>query len=425
MKVVLISEHASPLACIGGVDAGGQNIYVSHVARCLAQAGHQVDVLTRRDDPSLPAVCELPGGARVVNIDAGPATFVPKECLLAYMPEFAARSVQYLQSQSQSRERGQPDIVHANFFMSGIVAEQLQQRLGIPYVITFHALGRVRVEHQKEADGFPKERGDIEQRLAQSADRIIAECPQDQDDLMRLYGASRRKLSCVPCGFDASEFSPMDRSLARRKLGLDPSEFIVLQLGRMVPRKGIDNAIEAIGLLGPEVRARLLVVGGDAARAESMGAASGELARLRLVAERAGASSRVNFVGHRQRAQLRDYYAASDVFVTTPWYEPFGITPLEAMACARPVIGSEVGGIKHSVVDGVTGLLVPPRRPDALAERLTRLHRDPAAKLAMGLAGLKRVQEHFTWEQVAAKLADIYSSVVHHRELSDELAEAA
>src|SRR5687767_10051909 len=92
MRIALISEHASPLATLGGVDAGGQNIYVANVAQCLARAGHHVDVLTRRDSPHLPQVVDLRPGARVIHIDAGPASFVPKEKLLAYMPAFARAS---------------------------------------------------------------------------------------------------------------------------------------------------------------------------------------------------------------------------------------------------------------------------------------------------------------------------------------------
>ncbi|CAN5435541.1 glycosyltransferase family 1 protein [soil metagenome] len=413
MKVVLVSEHASPAAVIGGVDAGGQNIYVGQVARCLAQRGHQVEVLTRRDSAASPSMLDLPCGTRVVNIDAGPASFLPKEQLLPYMDEFALRSERYLAD--TARERGHRDVVHANFFMSGLVADHLKQSLALPYVVTFHALGLVRRQHQKEADGFPDERIDIERMLVQRADQVIAECPQDKADLVDLYGADSRRTATIPCGFDAGEFAPMDRTEARRRLGIAVDEFIVLQLGRLVPRKGIDNVIRAMGLLPPGLKARLLVVGGDAADPGSMGeSAKAEVARLRRVADEAGVGARVGFVGHRQRPDLRSYYAAADVFVTTPWYEPFGITPLEAMACGRAVVGSDVGGIKHSVVDEVTGFLVPPDAPRPLADRLMRLCTDEALKDSMGAAGLQRARSLFTWEQVTERLMDVYGRIVAH-----------
>jgi len=187
----MISEHASPLAAAGGVDAGGQNIYVDHMARCLAEAGHHVDVLTRRDSRDLAPVVDMRSGARVIHIPAGPARFVPKEQLLQHMAAFArmtsglvARSVPY-------------DLVHANFFMSGIVARRLKAEWAIPYAVTFHAVGLVRREHQGDADGFPAERAAIERSLVQGADRVIAECPQDQDDLVRLYGGDPARMPMV------------------------------------------------------------------------------------------------------------------------------------------------------------------------------------------------------------------------------------
>lgn len=403
LKIALISEHASPLATLGGVDAGGQNIYVMHVAQCLARAGHQVDVFTRRDDPALPTVVHLRPGLRVIHIDAGPARFVPKEQLLQHMPEFA-RACEVL-----CRNAGGYDVVHANFFMSGWVALQLKQALGLPFAITFHALGLVRREHQGGADAFPEERIEIEKTLVEEADCIIAECPQDQDDLVRLYGADEQKMVMVPCGFDAAEFAPMDRSAARRQLGLDEQEFVVLQLGRMVPRKGVDNVVRSLAHLDADLPVRLLVVGGESDRPDE--AVTPEIGRLRRIAEELGVQDRVTFTGRRQRQDLRSYYCAADVFVTTPWYEPFGITPLEAMACGTPVVGSAVGGIQYTVMDGVTGYLVPPHDPTALAERLAHLQANPALARALGRAGIRRARAMFTWDRVAAQLAATFSTL--------------
>ncbi len=405
LRIALISEHASPLAAAGGVDAGGQNIYVASVARCLARAGHHVDVLTRRDDPELPPVVDMRPGARVVHIDAGPARFVPKEKLLDHMPQFARAAERLL------RHSLAYDVVHANFFMSGLVAHKLKQALGLPYVMTFHALGLVRRQHQKEADAFPPERIEIERTLVRHADAIVAECPQDRIDLMRLYDAERHRLSMVPCGVDAEEFSPMSRAEARQALGLDPHEFIVLQLGRLVPRKGVDNVIRAMAHLPADMPARLLIVGGDAPTPDEH--LTPEIARLRGVAQEAGVGARVTFVGQRQRHELRAYYPAANVFVTTPWYEPFGITPLEAMACATPVVAARVGGLQYTVHDGHTGWLVPPNDPPALADRLAALYADPFVAARFGRAGLARARAMFSWDRVAAQLAEVYEAVRH------------
>ena len=400
LRIALISEHASPLAALGGTDAGGQNVYVAHVARCLAAKGHEVDVLTRRDTAQLPSAVDVRPGLRVLHIDAGPPAPVPKEALLPYMGEFGSRAVQLF------RHSVPYDVVHANFFMSALVGLRLRAVLAVPLVVTFHALGLVRREHQGEADGFPPERIAIEQRVVREADRIVAECPQDQADLVRAYGADASRLSMVPCGVDLHEFGPGDKAQARRALGLPEHEFVVLQLGRMVPRKGVDNVIQAMAHLDGEPPARLLVVGGNSTDPDD--GQTPEISRLRDLAQQTGVAPRVTFVGQRQRDSLRNFYLAADVFVSTPWYEPFGITPLEAMACGTPVIGSDVGGIRYSVTEGVTGHLVPPRQPRVLAQRLAHLRANPALAAAMGRAGVLRARSRFTWDRVATDLLDVY-----------------
>src|SRR5687768_2932173 len=253
-KVAIISEHASPLAVVGGVDSGGQNIYVAHVAQQLARLGYSVDVFTRRDHALQPLIVKCKNHVRVVHVPAGPPKFVAKEELLPYMNDFGAFLLKFFSSQKRAY-----DIIHANFFMSGLAASEVARVLSIPLVMTFHALGRVRRLFQQEADRFPSDRFQIEDQLMREADRIIAECPQDLYDMLSLYQASSRKIDVVPCGFDPEEFRPVSRSVAREKLGWSENEFAVLQLGRMVARKGVDNVIRALALLHKEhgVNARL------------------------------------------------------------------------------------------------------------------------------------------------------------------------
>ena len=227
LRIALISEHASPLATCGGVDAGGQNIYVAHVAAALAAAGHAVDVLTRRDAPDLPPAVHVSPGVRVLHVDAGPAAPVPKEELLPYMPAFSAAAGRWLD------QGPAPDVLHAHFFMSGLVGLALRRHFGVPLVTSFHALGLVRREHQREADTFPPARIDIERALVQGSDCLVAACPQDEDDLRRLYAAPASRIVQVPCGVDITQLRPGDRREARRRLGLPADAFLVLQLGRL------------------------------------------------------------------------------------------------------------------------------------------------------------------------------------------------
>ncbi len=403
-SIALISEHASPLAAAGGVDSGGQNIYVAQVASHLARLGYAVDVFTRRD-ANLPEVVQWQPRVRVVHVPAGPAQYVRKEELLPWMDDFCRYVIGF------ARARGGYLVSHANFFMSALAAMELKRALGIPFVVTFHALGRVRRLHQSEADQFPAQRTDIEEAAIAQADAIIAECPQDDEDLRRLYGADRRKLAVIPCGFDKAEFWPIARPFARRALGLDPKERILLNIGRLVPRKGVDTAIRALGRLAREHRiaARLLVVGGNSDLPCPV--LTPEIGRLREIAAAEGVAERVVFTGRRSREFLKLYYSAADVFVTTPWYEPFGITPLESMACGTPVAGADVGGIRYSVADGLTGHLVPPKDPQRLAARLARMCADPEHRRELGRNAIDRVHEQFTWSKVTRSIGALYQHV--------------
>ena len=405
LKIAIISEHASPLALTGGVDAGGQNIYVAHIARQLAALGdYQVDVFTRQDDDRQPEILHWGRGVRVIHVPAGPAAFVHKEALLPFMDRFSDCVMEFARREDY-------DVVHANFFMSGLVALKLKQAFGVPFVITFHALGRVRCLYQHNADRFPAERFTIEDAIVGEADTIIAECPQDRADLVQLYHAEMARIRVIPCGFDPAELWPIDKIEARTGLDIPRDAWIVLQLGRMVPRKGIDVVIRGIAALLHDygIGVDLVIVGGDSDEPDPK--ATPEIGRLMEIAKAEGVEEQVRFVGRKGRAEIKYYYSAADVFVTTPWYEPFGITPVEAMACGTPVIGTRVGGIKSTVVDGKTGFLIGPNDHDALACRLAQLYRNPALGRVFGQRGIRRANENYTWQKVAASIAGLYQEV--------------
>jgi D-inositol-3-phosphate glycosyltransferase len=406
MKIAIISEHASPLAP-QGADGGGQSVYVAQVGRELGRAGHQVDIFTRRDDLwSAPAV-DFDRNVRVIRVPAGPPCSVAREKLLPHMNDFTARLTEYCTPRG-----ARYDVVHANFFMSGLVALALRRTLHMPFAITFHDTARARQLHQGGPDGFPRERAAIEEILAKTADRVIAASPQDRADLVGLYGADAQRVHVVPCGFDPEELGPGSAAAARGRIGLSEDEFVVLHAGRLAPRTGIDNVIRGIARLkrthGPE--ARLVIVGAEADGPDSE--AAPEMARLAAIAAAEGVGGQVTFANRPPRATLRDHYCASDVVVMTPRYEPLGLTALEAMACGRPVIGAAVGGISHLVVDCVTGYLVPPDDPTTLAERLSRLHANPELGRAYGRAGIRCARSLFTSRKVAADLAALYAGML-------------
>jgi glycosyltransferase involved in cell wall biosynthesis len=398
-RIAFISEHASPLAALGGTDSGGQNVYVCELAKQLAAAGYAVDIFTRRESEEIERCIEWSGGIRIIHVDAGPAKVIPKESLLPYMAAFREDMLSFMKEENITYQ-----LMHANFFMSALVAMELKAQLNIPFVVTFHALGHVRRIHQGDNDKFPPERVAIEEDVIRKADRIIAECPQDLEDLVRYYGAPEKKIVTIPCGVDTEEFYPIDKEMARTLLKLPLNEKILLQLGRIVPRKGVDNVIKALSMLKNR-KVQLVIVGGGEDT-------SAEMNRLVRLAKRAGVEARVTFAGQKDRRDLKYYYAAADLFITTPWYEPFGITPLEAMACGTPVVGSNVGGIKYSVADGKTGILVPPQDPDKLCRAVNSLLRAPMLMKQMSMDAVKRVNSQFTWKLVAQKTQILYQDII-------------
>ena len=398
MRIALVSEHASPLAAIGGVDAGGQNVHVAELAAGLVRHGHSVAVYTRRDDADLAERVITSGGYEVVHVPAGPAAPVPKDDLWPHMATFAEHLTEMLKFQ-------QPDLVHAHFWMSAWASARAARRLSIPLLVTFHALGSVKRRYQGPADTSPLNRIRVELAVAGAADRIVATATEEVRELA-LLGIPSGKVSVVPCGVDLEHFTPGPTPNARQSTPERRHRYRLLSVGRLVPRKGYDIIIEALTRL-PETE--LLIAGGargDDATPEP------EHDRLVATAERLEVADRVRLIGQVARTDMPDLLRSSDLVVCSPWYEPFGIVPLEAMACGVPVVASAVGGMVDTVIDSVTGALVPARDPVALAEAIGPLLASPGRRAELARAGLERVRSRYSWDRVAADTADVYQQVV-------------
>jgi D-inositol-3-phosphate glycosyltransferase len=420
MRIAMVSEHASPLACvadtahrapgehtaaagIGAVDAGGQNVHVHALATALGRAGHEVVVHTRRTDTTTPQRVPLAPGVVVDHVPAGPAIELGKDDLLEHMGEFAA----VLGRQWTARP---PDIAHAHFWMSGLAALDAGLATGVPVTQTFHALGSVKRRHQGARDTSPAERVARESDLAASVDRVIATCHDEVAELVAL-GVSADRIDVVPCGVDVGHFTPAP--------GLDhpgPGQHAprIVTVSRLVPRKGVDTVVRALGRLaghtGPAPE--LVVAGGPTAATLDDDA---EVARLRAIATAEGVADRVHFVGRVAPAEMPALLRSADVVACLPAYEPFGLVPLEAMACGRPVVASRVGGLADTVVDGHTGLHVPPGDADAAARAIGALLADPARAGRMGRAGRARAEACYGWDRVATATEAVYRDVLATR----------
>jgi glycosyltransferase involved in cell wall biosynthesis len=391
MKIALVSEHANPLAAIGGVDAGGQNVHVAALAGGLVERGHDVTVFSRRDSTSVPTRVTAPDGYVVEHVPAGPPTEVPKDELLQYMPAFA----RYL----RRRWREDPvDVAHAHFWMSGLASVEAAAGLDLPVLLTFHALGSVKRRNQGSHDTSPPARVLLERQLCRRVDRVIATCSDEVSELEAL-GLPSQRATVIPCGVDTDVFRPVEPA------GGTPHARLLV-VGRIVERKGVGNVIEALEHL-PGVE---LVIGGGSP--VDVLDTDPDVERLRRLAARHGVADRVRFLGSIDRRDVPALICSADVVVAVPWYEPFGIVPVEAMACGRPVVGSAVGGLLDTIVPGETGELVPPRRPDLLAPVLRRLLEDPARRESYGRAGRARAVQTYQWRQVTGATEEVYASVL-------------
>jgi glycosyltransferase involved in cell wall biosynthesis len=392
MDVAMLSEHASPLATLGGVDAGGQNVHVAMLARALADRGHRITVYTRRDDPSVPVRVPFGPGVVVEHLDAGPPTPLPKDEIWPHVTELAGALRSALITSA-------PDLVHAHFWMSGKACVEATRGLGIPVVQTFHALGTVKRRWQGSADTSPAPRIRVETAVARSAAGVIATCADEVAELEAL-GVDPRRVSVVPSGVDTGSFTP-DGPAAPR--GERPR---LLVIGRLVARKGLGDVLTALAGV-PD--AELVVVGGPGA--DELAGDPSATAVLEKAAE-LGVTDRVQLVGRADRGEVGAWIRSADVVVCAPWYEPFGIVPLEAMACGVPVVGTAVGGLIDTVLHGRTGLLVPPRCPDELAAALRALLADPARRARMGAAGRARMVAAYDWREIARKTEVEYRRII-------------
>jgi D-inositol-3-phosphate glycosyltransferase len=400
-RVAVLSFHTSPLAPMGGPEAGGMNVYVRELCQALGTRGFAMDVYTRRSSEAAPETQPFGPNARVINIDAGPAEAVEKAALPGFIDKFERGVVAFAEREGLSY-----GLVSSHYWMSGVTGLRLAGRWGVPHIAMFHTLGEVKnrartTEHESSA------RIDAERRIATAADAIVVASTHEKHLLTALYGAAPERIEVVPCGVDLDLFTPIEKEVARQRLGLADGERIILFVGRIEPLKGIDILIGAAAQLHDDENFRVLIVGGD-------GSALHQINDLRAQAERLGVDHHVSFVGAVDHSQLPLYYNAADVCVVPSFYESFGLVAIESMACGTPVVASRVGGLASTILDGETGYLISWRCPEPFAERLELLLDNDELRASFGLAAREAV-ERYRWANVAGAVGGLYESLVAAR----------
>ncbi len=416
MRVAILSMHTSPLAPLGGREAGGMNVYVRQVAAHLARSGVSVDVFTRRTDVAAPEVQRLTAGARLVHIAAGPPEPIEKEDLAGHVAEFAAGIEAF-----RAREGLAYDVIHSHYWLAVEAGAALARRWNGPHLAMFHTLGDVKLrarasEHERPA------RLEAERRLMHTVDHIVVATEHERRLLKQLYRVQPQRVSVMPLGVDLDRFTPLPQSEARAAIGLPdhgPSgerRHVVLSVGRIEPLKGFDILVRSLAEMTERNRVTLLIAGGDERAAP-------EVARLRAIADEVGVADRVRFVGAVPHESLHLYYNAADVVAVPSFYESFGLVAVEAMACGVPVVASRVGGLTSTVADGRTGYLIPWRCPGPFAEKLDLLLGNDSLRHALGAAAARSMRA-YSWGAVSTALLDLYQSLASTQARSTAAGEA-
>jgi D-inositol-3-phosphate glycosyltransferase len=395
----MLSVHGSPLARLGTPEAGGMQLYVRALSRELGRRGVDVDVFTRRVDPSAPEIVPFGSRVRVIHVDAGERGPIDKSAAFAALPQFV-RGVREFRAAHQLEY----DVVHSHYWLSGWVGSFLSRRWDVPHLTMFHTLERLKNRSSGEGDEYPT-RAEVEERIVGSVDRIVASSDHERDALAERYGARRERVVVIPCGVDLQLFQPGNRDQARAALGV--SGDVVLFVGRMDPIKGLDVLLRAVALLHERPNLTLLVVGG-AGTEEELRLNRELVARLHL-------EERVQFRGAVPQEELPRYYNAANVCVIPSHYESFGLVAVEALACGTPVVGSLVGGLPTVIHDGVNGLLVPWRQPEAFAERIEQLLVDPGLWASFASRARQSVLG-YDWAAVAKRILAEYQVLGAERE---------
>ena len=395
MHVAVITVHGCPLRQAGSRDSGGMNIYILEMAKRLAARGVQLDVFTRHHDPLDPQVVMLAPGARLIHLPAGVPS-LDKSGVYDLLPQFTSQMRRFCIA-----NRLRYDLVSTHYWLSGLVGMRLASEWGVSHTTSFHTMAEMKRRERPEETEV-EQRDSSESNIARSADSVVVWTDGEKDALVDYWDIDPAKVSVIPPGVDLSRFRPMSQSQSREFLGYG-EEKNILFVGRLEPLKGLDVLFRAVAALEDLGNITLNVVGGD----EN----SQEKARLQTLASRMKLTQNVRFIGSVRHDELPLHYNAADVCVLPSHYESFGLAALEAAACGRPVVASQVGGLPAIVRNGSTGFLVEPKHSDTMAERLCELLGDDMLRSRMGSAARAHA-ESLGWDRSAAALLNRYRELM-------------
>jgi len=297
-----------------------------------------------------------------------------------------------------------PDAIHANYWLSGIVGHALKHALEVPLITTFHTLEKVKAKDRAVPDDEISEnlRMEEESRIIYCSDQVLASCEVEADEISTLYDLDRSRISIVPLGVDHAFFSPGNRDMARRAIGLPIRGKMVLFVGRIQPLKGADIAVRSFARIASRVPdAFLAMVGGP-----SGPFGNDEILKIKSIVAKERLNKKVYFFDPQPHEVLSSFYRAANVCLVPSRTESFGLVALEAAACGVPVVASNVGGLKTLVAHGSSGYLVTDRTAGEFARYLVKVLEDPSLARPLQVAA-SSLSTSYRWRDSALRLQQV------------------
>jgi len=387
MKIALVARHAVPTAYALDPYSADQAAQVNGLGRALAAKGHEVVIYARKESADQPNRQALAPRLSVEYLTAGPLTPVPADQLSSYVKDIASHL-------SARWRKNSPAIVHAFHWTNGLAALSAAREHPVPVVVSFGSLGAAERRHRIAGESASV-RLRMESCIAKAATTVLASTAEEVDELARL-GTPNAKVRMVPCGVDTKKFKPTGR-VAKRN-----SRPQLIAIGSLAEYRGLDKILRALVDL-PTVE--LTIVGGPAA--QDLDSDHGYRILGKLAAQ-LGIAERVKFAGHVSDDDLPKLIRSADLLVSAARYEPVGLAAIRAMACGVPVIATSVGSYADAVIDGTSGMLIPPSRPEMLGGRLRDLLATPMRLAAFGIAACDRASSRYPWERIATETIAVY-----------------
>lgn len=403
---------------LGKTDTGGQITYILELARALGKKGIKVDIVTRQFD-NKPQEEQVYENVKIVRIPCGPNKFVVKEKIFELAPEMVENLLDYLNKKNKKYT-----LIHSHYWDGGYVGMLLAKTLGVPHIFTPHSLGKWKKLEMSVDDTPPQKlkplyryqvRIAAEQKIMNRAEAVIIQAESLRIKMLQHYMVDFEKLHVIFPGVDTTIYSP-------KKTKYDDTiklkENSILTVSRMVPNKGLDRLIDALALIKNKIDFHVYMGGGGKNEFHSEEETIFE-EKVRSLIAKYKLSDRVTILGHVEEHMLPAYYRKADILVFPSRYEPFGIVPLEAMACGTVSLVSSIAGCREIIIDGLNGFIVDPHDRKTLSESILKVLSDTKLQKKVSENAAFTIKEHYSWDKVVDKFIELYIQVIEGRHRTD------